>query len=202
MDSAPPRIVRHRVLQLGGFLTPPEAERWMQYAFESEASFAPSGTIDNATHYRRSLVLNPGQAMSVPFTNKVRSVMPDVIRALHMRPFTVGIVECQLTANNDGAFFGDHTDAGRNDTVLRQLTYVYYFNRAPKGFEGGELRVYDDQIRNGKLARVETFQAIEPRHNSIVFFQAPVMHEVMPVRVPSREFRDSRFTVNGWIQRT
>jgi Rps23 Pro-64 3,4-dihydroxylase Tpa1-like proline 4-hydroxylase len=63
------------------------------------------------------------------------------------------------------------------------------------------LRIYDDTIRNGKLAATESFQAIEPRHNSIIFFQAAVMHEVMPVHVPSKQFRDSRFTVNGWIAR-
>ncbi len=201
VDSAPPRIVRHRVLQMDGFLAAPDVERWMAYAFASEAQFIPSGTSDKAANYRRSLVLQPSDAMTVPFTNKVRAVMPDVIGALRMQPFGVGIVECQLTANNDGSFFGIHTDAAHNETVLRQLTYVYYFNRDPKGFEGGQLRIYDDQIRNGKLARVDSHQVIEPRHNSIVFFQAPIMHEVTPVRVASRDFRDSRFTVNGWVQR-
>ncbi len=78
---------------------------------------------------------------------------------------------------------------------------MYYFNREPKGFTGGELRIYDDAIRNGKLVATDSYQTIEPRHNSIVFFQAAVMHEVMTVHVPSKQFRDSRFTVNGWIER-
>ena len=60
-------------------------------------------------------------------------------------------------------------------------------------------RVYDDVIRNNKLARAETFSTIEPRHNRVVFFWARVMHEVMPVRVASRAFEDARFTVNGWV---
>jgi Rps23 Pro-64 3,4-dihydroxylase Tpa1-like proline 4-hydroxylase len=34
-----------------------------------------------------------------------------------------------------------------------------------------------------------------------VFFQAAVMHEVTRVEVPSKQFRDARFTVNGWIHR-
>ena len=63
------------------------------------------------------------------------------------------------------------------------------------------MRIYDDIVRNGKLAATESFQIVEPRHNSIVFFQAAVMHEVMPISVASRQFRDSRFTVNGWIER-
>jgi Rps23 Pro-64 3,4-dihydroxylase Tpa1-like proline 4-hydroxylase len=28
------------------------------------------------------------------------------------------------------------------------------------------------------------------------------MHEVTAVQVPSQDFADSRFTVNGWIHRT
>ena len=49
------------------------------------------------------------------------------------------------------------------------------------------------------LTATETFRAIEPRHNRIVFFWARTMHEVMPVRMPSGAFADARFTVNGWI---
>ena len=68
-------------------------------------------------------------------------------------------------------------------------------------FAGGELRIYGNQIRNDKLARNDSFRVFEPRNNSIVFFHAAVMHEVTQVRVPSKDFRDSRFTVNGWIHR-
>ncbi len=202
MEVTQPPIIRHRVLQLDGFLSEPEVAALMQYAFGAEHRFIASATSDHASDYRRSMVLDPSPAFSGPFTGKIRSVLPEVIAGLRLQPFTCGVVECQITANTDGSYFSVHTDAGHNDTILRQLTYVYYFNRAPKGFEGGDLRIYDDQVRNGKLARIESFQTIEPRHNRIVFFQAAVMHEVTPVRVPSREFRDSRFTVNGWIQRT
>ena len=94
-----------------------------------------------------------------------------------------------------------HTDAGDNETRKRELTYVYYFNRMPLGFAGGELRVYDDEVRNNKLARRDTYQTIAPEHNTIVFFHARVMHEVTPVIVPSKAFGDSRFTVNGWVRR-
>jgi Rps23 Pro-64 3,4-dihydroxylase Tpa1-like proline 4-hydroxylase len=91
-----------------------------------------------------------------------------------------------------------HTDAGEK-VKKRSLTYVYYFNRQPRAFRGGDLRVYDDAIRNGKLARADTFHVVEPVHNRIVFFWARTMHEVTRVEVPSHAFADARFTVNGWI---
>jgi Rps23 Pro-64 3,4-dihydroxylase Tpa1-like proline 4-hydroxylase len=115
---------------------------------------------------------------------------------------TVGVIEAQVTASGDGSFFGIHTDAGyagANDR--RHLTYVYYFHGELKSFEGGELRVYDDVLRNNKLARSDAFQVVEPLHNSIVFFWTRAMHEVRPIHVPSQAFRDSRFTVNGWVNK-
>ena len=133
---------------------------------------------------------------------QIRAVMPEVIPKLKMPPFPVGRIECQVTANTDGSYFRVHTDAGKSEIdATRKLTYVYYFNREPKGFTGGELRVYDDQLRNDKLARTASFRVVEPRNNSIVFFRAAIMHEVTAVQVPSKEFGDCRFTVNGWIHR-
>ena len=196
------RIVRHPVARLDGFLTATELAWLMETVFAAESRFVPSAVSDSKADYRQSFVLQPPDELVRMVTGKIRAAMPEVMAKLRMGEFPVGQIECQVTANTDGSFFRVHTDAGPNDTVKRQLTYVYYFNREPKGFSGGELRVYDDRIRNGKLAKTDTYQTIEPLHNSIVFFQAPVMHEVTPVQVPSKQFRDSRFTVNGWVHRT
>ncbi len=35
----------------------------------------------------------------------------------------------------------------------------------------------------------------------IVFFESRLMHEVLPLHVPSCEFEDVRFTLNGWLHR-
>ena len=196
-----PRLVRHRVFRYESFLAPAEVEALAAHVFALEDRFVPSFTSDHDDDYRRSLVLDPPADLQRTMIAKVRALMPEVLRGLGVS-FPVGIVECQVTANNDGSFFRVHTDAGDNETRKRELTYVYYFNRTPLAFSGGELRVYDDEVRNGKLARRDTFQTIAPLHNSIVFFHARVMHEVTPVSVPSKAFRDSRFTVNGWVQRT
>lgn len=194
-------LIRHPVVQIDGFLSASEVAWLMELAFAAESRFAPARLSDARDDYRQALMLGAPHEVWQLFTGKIRAVMLDVMARLRMGRFTVGNIDCQITASGDGGYFKAHTDAGHNETIKRQLTYVYYFNREPKGFTGGELRVYDDTIRNGKLAATESFQLIEPRHNSIVFFQAPVMHEVMPVSVPSGQFRDSRFTVNGWVDR-
>jgi len=199
MDA--PRIVRHRVFRYASFLAPAEVDALRERVFALEAAFVPSFTSDHDDDYRRSFVLDPPADLQRTMVAKVRALMPEVLLGLGVT-FPVGVVECQVTANTDGSYFRLHTDAGDNETFKRELTYVYYFNRVPLGFSGGELRVYDDEVHDGKLRRRDSFQTIGPEHNSIVFFHARVMHEVTAVSVPSREFRDSRFTVNGWVQRS
>jgi Rps23 Pro-64 3,4-dihydroxylase Tpa1-like proline 4-hydroxylase len=196
--NPPPKVIRHPIAVIGDFLPDDEWNSLLREVLASEARFRPSGTHDERTDYRHSLVLNPPLDLVRPVVDRVRRLMPQVLPVLRVSPIVVGAVEAQITASVDGSFFGVHTDAGR-DVPKRHLTYVYYFNRAPKAFTGGELRVYDDVVRNGKLARAESFQTIDPAHNRIVLFWAKTMHEVMPVRVPSRAFADARFTVNGWI---
>jgi Rps23 Pro-64 3,4-dihydroxylase Tpa1-like proline 4-hydroxylase len=194
-------LMRHPVVQLDGFLTGSEVAWLMELTFANEQSFVQSRVSDNRADYRHSLILPAPLELWKLMTGKISAVMPEVMPQLRAGKFTVGNIECQVTASIDGSYFRAHTDANRDQMVKRQLTYVYYFNREPKGFAGGELRIYDDRIRNGKLAATDSFQVVEPRHNSIVFFHAAVMHEVMPVSVPSKAFRDSRFTVNGWVDR-
>jgi SM-20-related protein len=205
LHSAPPpapRIVRHSVVQLDGFLGKDELD-WMRDAvFAAQHRFQPAVTHDNNKDYRQSMVLNAPDDVVRLIVGKIRAAMPEVMTKLKLPPFPVGHIECQVTANTDGSYFRVHTDSGHSEIdATRQLTYVYYYNREPKGFAGGELRIYDDQIRNDKLARTDSFRVFEPRNNSIVFFHAAVMHEVTQVHVPSKDFRDSRFTVNGWIHR-
>jgi Rps23 Pro-64 3,4-dihydroxylase Tpa1-like proline 4-hydroxylase len=194
-------LVRHPVVQLDGFLSGAEVAWLMELAFNAESRFVPARVSDDKEDYRHSFMLAAPEGLKRLFVAKITAAMPEVMPQLRLGHFSLGAIDCQITASVDGSYFKSHTDAGANETYRRQFTYVYYFNREPKGFSGGELRIYDDTIRNGKLAATDSFQVIEPRHNSIVFFQAAVMHEVMPVGVPSKQFRDSRFTVNGWIEK-
>lgn len=201
---AAPKIIRHPFVQLDGFLSNDELKWLRDTVIGAQSRFQPSWTSDdNVKDYRQSLALQAPPQVEALVVGKIRAVMPDTIPKLRMPIFTVGRVECQVTASTDGDYFRPHTDQGKGalDTT-RKLTYVYYFNREPKAFTGGDLRIYDDEYQNGKFSSTDTFQLVEPRNNSIVFFNAAIMHEVTPVQVASKNFADSRFTVNGWIHRT
>ena len=195
------RIIRYPVAILDDLLPENEWRRLLDDTLASERDFHPSQTHDRRSEYRHSLVMNPPAELVRPVVDRVREVSSDAVSFLRIQAIVVGAVEAQVTASIDGSFFGVHTDADYDKVPKRYLTYVYYFNRPPKEFTGGELRIYDDLLRNNKLARADTFQVIEPLHNRLVLFWARVMHEVMPVRVPSRRFGDARFTVNGWVNK-
>ena len=197
-SEVPQRIVRHAVVVIDDFLPEAEWRALLAEVLAQQRAFVPSATHDARADYRQSLVLNPPPSLVAPVVGRVRSLAPAAVARLRLPTSPIGTIEAQVTASVDGSFFNVHTDAGTM-AQKRVLTYVYYFQRAPNVFGGGDLRVYDDVVRNGKLARAESFRVVEPVHNRIVFFWAKTMHEVTPVHVPSRAFEDARFTVNGWI---
>ncbi len=195
--------VRHPIVRIDDFLTDAELARLMEVTLWAEPRFKPSplSSYRADPDHRQSLMIAAPYKVSELMLGKIRAIMPKVMEQLRIGAFTVGKIDCQITANVDGSYFKAHTDAGHDGPIKRVLTYVYYFNRDPKGFTGGELRIYDDELRNGKFVATESFQIVEPRNNSIVFFNAALMHEIMPVVVPSKQFSDARFTVNGWVER-
>jgi Rps23 Pro-64 3,4-dihydroxylase Tpa1-like proline 4-hydroxylase len=179
-------ILPSHFIQLDNFLTLAEQKRLLDYTLQ---------------HERESVVLHSFPEFSKLITRRIHAVIPDVLAKLELPPFKVTQIEAQLTAHNDRNYYKIHNDNGSPETTTRELTYVYYFYREPKPFSGGELLIYDSKIENNYYVQAETFHTVEPRNNSIVFFLSRYMHEVLPVRCPSRVFADSRFTINGWVRR-
>jgi len=118
-----------------------------------------------------------------------------------MDEFDIASVEAQVTASNDGDFFHFHSDNGSDRVASRHLTFVYFFHREPRRFEGGELRIHDSRLDGDQYVSDGTYQSIVPQQNQIVFFPCEMMHEITPVKCESQLFADSRFTLNGWLRR-
>jgi Rps23 Pro-64 3,4-dihydroxylase Tpa1-like proline 4-hydroxylase len=108
--------------------------------------------------------------------------------------------EMELTAHNDGAFFGKHIDTFTGAGGLpaqRMVTCVYYFFAQPKRFSGGALRLYP-LLDASDSAR---FLDIEPVNDGLICFPSFAPHAVQPIACPSGSFVDSRFAINNWICR-
>jgi len=205
----PYEILPSKYVQIDNFFTPYEKNRLLAFALQHESQLTPSqvtttdkGALHDPT-YRKSHVLGSfkDSEFSDIFTNRIRTHLLDLGQEFAVSSYSIKEIEAQLTASNDGDFFKLHNDNGSRSTASRELTYVYYFYRDPKPFAGGELILYDTKVEPHGSSKADSFSTIEPRNNSIVFFLSGCMHEVLPVRCPSKIFGDSRFTINGWVRR-
>jgi Rps23 Pro-64 3,4-dihydroxylase Tpa1-like proline 4-hydroxylase len=194
-------VVKSRYVLLENFLPPEQHEALLAYVGREAGRFVDSTVTTDDANYRRSKVLHQFPDFAELFRRKVAEAMPRVLPVLAMPSFPVQEIEAQLTAHNDGNYFRLHNDSGSPETLSRALTYVYYFHNEPKAYSGGEFRMHDSVLSNGRYGCGAAAADIEPRNNSVLFFASHCHHEVLPVRVPSGRFEDGRFTVNGWVRR-
>jgi Rps23 Pro-64 3,4-dihydroxylase Tpa1-like proline 4-hydroxylase len=205
VQSPQTQILRANYLQIDHFLPPEDHAQALAIALSKQPDFVASTTADEGVYsdYRRSL--NLYATLFPEFYDllkvKILKIFSQILRELRLPPFLISQVEMQMTAHNDGCYYKVHADSNSVDTATRGLTYVYYFHRQPKSFSGGELRLYDTELRANTTICHPSYKTIEPRNNSIVFFDSRYYHEVLPVHCPSQRFEDSRFTLNGWLRR-
>lgn len=202
MSDAP--TIPAPVLVLEEFLAPQELEVLRAFALANASAFVSSNVIGSDEHgvedagFRRSRVLYDVNGFFDLVGGRILQFLPHVFTRLGHPPFTVRGMEVQLTASNDGEYFRAHTDQGYGPVATRAITFVYFCHGEPTAFSGGELRVYGRDPATGQ-DRPDSFQAIRPEPNMIVFFPSHWLHEITPIQCPSRQFADSRFTINGWL---
>jgi hypothetical protein len=193
---------------LDEFLAPQEVEELIAYTLQQEVEFQSSEVISPAGvpgivdySHRRSRVLTDLDKYEPVILERINAVLPRVLDQLGIEEFPVTQVEAQITASNDGDFFHAHSDDAQAIIASRRLTFVYFFHREPRQFEGGELRIHDTRQEGGQSMSAGSYQSIVPQQNQIVFFPCSMLHEITPVNCPSRAFADSRFTLNGWLHK-
>jgi Rps23 Pro-64 3,4-dihydroxylase Tpa1-like proline 4-hydroxylase len=202
-----PQALPANCVVLDEFLSPQELEELTRFALERETSFQASEVYSPRMEkgvikedYRRSRVLMDLGEKQAMMLARIQSVLPLVLERLGMEEFTIADLEAQITASNDGDFFCLHDDNGSEGVAARHLTFVYFFHREPRQFEGGELRIHDAHFESGHCVSDGTYQTIVPRQNQIVFFPCELQHEITAVKCRTQRFADSRFTLNGWLR--
>lgn len=201
-----PEVLPAQCVVLDEFLAPQELEELTAYVLQHESAFttsevlSPAGGIVDYQHRRSHVLMDTGPYENI-IAGRIKNVLPLVLKKLGMEQFPIAWVETQLTASNDGDFFGVHEDNGEKSIASRNLTFVYFFQREPQKFEGGDLRIHDSRLVEDRYLSAGSYYTVVPRQNQIVFFPCRLLHEITPVRCPSRAFADSRFTLNGWLHR-
>lgn len=200
--------VQAQCIVLDEFLAPQELNELINFALLHEAEFrnsqviSPSGNpeVIDYNHRRSRVLMDLGSHQGI-IVERIRGVLPKVLDQLGVESFPMTHVEAQITASNDGDFFAEHSDDSQETIASRRITFVYFFHREPTQFEGGELRLYDSRRLAEQQIKAGSYQGITPRQNQIVFFPCSLLHEITPVKCPSRAFADSRFTLNGWLHK-
>jgi Rps23 Pro-64 3,4-dihydroxylase Tpa1-like proline 4-hydroxylase len=203
-----PPVLPAKCVVLDEFLAPQELEELMRFTIEHEADFSASevvsptadGGIVNYEHRRSRVLMDLAHHQDLILA-RVKAVLPQVLERLGMEEFSIADVEAQVTASNDGDFFHFHSDNGSDRVAARYLTFVYFFHREPRQFDGGKLRIHDARLEQGTYVSAGSYQTIVPQQNQIVFFPCELLHEITPVNCASQLFADSRFTLNGWLRR-
>jgi len=202
-----PPVLPAQCVVLDEFLAAQEVEELMRFTLAHEADFNNSEVVSptevsgvvNYDHRRSRVLMDLAHHQDI-MLERVQAVLPQVLRKLGMEEFSIAGVEAQVTASNDGDFFHFHCDNSSQQVASRHLTFVYFFHREPRQFEGGELRIHDARLEGGAYVSQGSYQTIVPQQNQIVFFPCELLHEITPVKCPSQRFSDSRFTLNGWLR--
>jgi Rps23 Pro-64 3,4-dihydroxylase Tpa1-like proline 4-hydroxylase len=162
-----------------------------EHLFDDSLVYTADGaTVKRASRVSKSFGLgdNKGELKA-----RLIALLPTVFDRFGMQQFVPSKIDTDLVVHGDGAYFLPHIDTNRGEGRLRILTAIYYFHSIPKGFSGGDLRLYSLDSRE----HVD----VSPDCDTIVFFPSFFPHEVLPVRCPSQRFLDSRFNVSFLINR-
>ena len=71
----------------------------------------------------------------------------------------------------------------------RLITMVYYVNKTPQLFKGGNLILRGD---------VKNFE-VEPKHNRLILFNSGAYHRVEKTELEDDKFENGRFSINMWV---
>ena len=165
----------------------------------------PEGTRVDTTA-RDNLKLSDLGPLKDPLRDRLLAALPRLSQDLGCTFPPQVMLELELTAYGDGAFYQAHTDTGipakgearRVDPEPRLLSAVYYYHRQPKGFDGGSLRLF--RWGDVDTADPANFRDLEPADNRLVAFLSWARHEVRPVSCSSGRFEDYRFAINCWYR--
>lgn len=201
-----PRVDRI-LLVFEQFLQAAELDFLRSYAIGMEQEFAQAttvqmgrpGTLDVAR--RRANVLTDvgtGEAGQF-FKTKIEKTLPAVLESFELPILPARRISVQITSTGDGGFYKPHTDNSPQDSNRRVLSFVYFCNPYPGGFQGGDLRIYETREHKEIEKPGLQVHTITPYQNRIIFFKSDFVHEISKVVCPSNELTDTRLTVNGWI---
>ena len=194
-------------VRMTNFLAPAECDRLLTLGLAACERFTParvgtigSGRVDPEVRITLEADDQTRKGFNSWFVPKIRSLVPEILARLRMDSIDRWGIELNMRVYLDGGFYRPHRDAVSDSYSKRKLSFVYFFNREPRRFSGGDLLLYDCDTDTGACFLGGMSRFI-PLRNSIVFFPCNCWHQVVPVQCATDDLGDGRWAVNGHVWR-
>jgi SM-20-related protein len=148
---------------------------------------------------RDGLLLGDLGPLRAPIEAFVRRIARDALARLGLTEPVVEPREFEISSYGDGGHFAAHLDTTDLPDRVRILSCVYYFAGSPVRFHGGELRLHGFPGSSGEGS--PPIVDVVPETDTLIAFPSWLVHQILPVRVPSAAWADRRFAINCWIHR-
>lgn len=137
------------------------------------------------------------------FTRIVEEKFKSYCEALSIDKFSIQDIEIKFCRYGTGSFFKAHKDDIRerhesNVSIVRKISFAYYFYHCPKAFTGGELVLYPTCNVNNIYTKLGG-KIFSPDSNSLIVFPSNRFHEVLPVLNNFQHSKNFRYAINGHI---
>lgn len=196
-----------KVACIANFLSRPERDALFAAVCKEKDAFQkpdyPGAKDDNTSRF---LSMDSGMEAKVKaelvreatkaLTRRIEEQLPRLTKELDVRPFKASNIGLSFIHSTDGYFGYPHADSVNGQYLISVL---YYFNKVPKVYQGGELKVHesDDQAEGGYVENASL--QIEPEDNLLVAFPSATFHSVTEMHSNSEDFEDGRFVVTMFI---
>lgn len=180
----------------------------LYYVTERKHDFKPATIVSTDCRRKRidrgrrdSYRLTDLGPFKAPLCSRLERACAEALHRLGLFEPDLEAREFEINAYRDGGHFAPHIDTLERLDAVRIVSCVYYFAGMPRGFSGGELRLFGFPTATASPGPRPPTVDIVPETDSLVVFPSWLRHEVLPVHVPSGTWADARFTINCWVYR-
>ena len=207
-EPAPGGIWPAPFVRMTNFLAPGECDRLLALGLAARERFVPAQVGETYAARRvdpdvRNTLEADAQTLAKAWSRiapKILSLAPKILARLRMDDSGRYAITMGMRVYPEGGFYVPHRDRMADAWSDRRFSFVYFFNRQPPRFSGGDLLLYDTDADAGCFS-YSNFSRIVPFRNSIVFFPSGCGHQVTPVQYETDDFGDRRWVVNGHVSR-
>ena len=206
-DPAPGGIWPAPFVRMTNFLAPGECDRLLAMGLAahlvpsvvgSKQHVDPEVRITLEVNYKEETeTIVKARCLLVP---KIRILMPEILARLRIGDIDHYGIEMGMRVYLNGGFYRPHRDNSARIHSARSISFVYFFNRQPPRFSGGDLLLYDCDV-HADARSYGKFSRFVPLRNSIVFFPSACWHRVTPVQCCTGDLGDGRWALNGHVWR-